>query len=115
MEPSYLHGGRFDLFPPYRSHGPEVHTAGFTDIRDSGYHFYDICSEMRRFHVGMVDRTVVILMCGLSTRDNFMCQYIHVPLLHSRVPELKCTSFKLFVWRRVLHLAPLATGWGATI
>ena len=52
-----FNGGRFDSFPPYRSDGAEVHTAGFTDIRDSGYHFYDICSEMRRFHVGMVDRT----------------------------------------------------------
>ena len=52
-----FNGGRFDSFPPYRPDGAEVHTAGFTDIRDSGYHFYDLCSEMRRFHAGMVDRT----------------------------------------------------------
>ena len=52
-----FNGGRFDSFPPYRSAGEEVHTAGFTDIRSSGYHFYDLCPEMRRFHAGMVDRT----------------------------------------------------------
>ena len=42
-----FNGGRFDSFPPYRSAGEEVHTAGFTDIRSSGYHFYDLCPEMR--------------------------------------------------------------------
>ena len=52
-----FNGGRFDSFPPYRSAGEEVHTAGFTDIRSSGYHFYDLCPEMRRFHAGMIDRT----------------------------------------------------------
>ena len=52
-----FNGGRYDSFPSYRSAGDEVHTAGFTDIRSSGYYFYDLCPEMRRFHAGMVDRT----------------------------------------------------------